>query len=77
VFEVWPENVEAVELYLQAQWVIAAGMGAVIFVGLNYPALETLLRMRRVPRAGRDRLFAELQVMEGAARKVLNRKRDD
>lgn len=62
-FEVWPENWEAIEMWLrmQTQWRTSAG-GA---VGLDYSVLAWLFKMYPVedPRA----LLEDLQIMEGAA----------
>lgn len=74
VLDVWPENVEAVELFfaVQTQWRLVAGFGTVIYHGLDYTAVEAAMRMRRT--RDRARLFAQLQVMEAAAMSVLNRR---
>lgn len=71
----WPEHVEALELFMvvSGQWRVAAGF-AVFFVGLDYSAVEAAMNMRGVKRAERQRLFAEVRVMESAALKMLNRK---
>jgi hypothetical protein len=78
VFHVWPEHVEAVELFcaLATQWRVAAGFGGVMFLGLHYPAVESAMRLRGVKPKDRARLFAELRVMEAAAAAELNRRRD-
>lgn len=76
-FEVWEENVRAVELFcvLGAQWrTLSGGMGPPQFLGLDYAAVEAVMRMRRVPAAERGALFEDLRVMEAAARKELNAK---
>ncbi len=65
-FELWPEHVPAVELFyaVQTQWrVLPSGH----FQGLDYPAVESLMRMRRYPVKQRAALLAELQIMELAA----------
>jgi hypothetical protein len=75
---VWPEHVEAVELFcaLATQWRVAVGFGGVMFLGLDYAALEAVMRLRGVRPKDRARLFGQLRVMEAAAAAVLNRGRD-
>ncbi len=69
----WPENWPAVELFLACatQWRVDGMSGAVL--GLDYQGVEALMRIRRV----RDRaaLFDDLQIMERAALRALNRRR--
>jgi hypothetical protein len=78
VFEVWPENVQAVELFslVASQWRAVAGFAGARFLGLDYAAIEAVMRMRNVRTKERGRLFDDLRVMEGAALAELNRKRD-
>lgn len=77
-FEVWPENMEAVELFcvLANQWRAIAGFAAVRFLGLDYAAVEAVMRMRNVRQKDRARLFSDIRVMEAAALGELNRKRN-
>ncbi len=77
VFYVWPENVQAVELFcvLANQWRVVAGFTQMRFLGLDYVAMEAVMRMRGVKRSDQARLLAELRVMEDAAARELNRKR--
>lgn len=69
-FPVWPENWEAVILFtrLSTQWLVSAN-GVVL--GLNYPGVETVLRLAQVKQPGK--IFEQLQTMELAARAELNR----
>lgn len=64
----WPENVEALGLFLalQTQWRVASGMGGVMRTGLDYGAIAPTLRMLGLPRARERELFEALQVMESA-----------
>lgn len=70
----WPENWEALELFLalQTQWRVTATMAGLYYVGLDYSAAEALLRVRRAK--NRPQLVADLQVIEYAALKGLNRR---
>ncbi|WP_416046676.1 DUF1799 domain-containing protein [Cupriavidus basilensis] len=63
--EVWPDNVQAFEVFGQmgTQWRV--GMGGAI--GLDYGALPFVLRMSRVPRDQWAPVFEGIRVMENAA----------
>lgn len=72
--EVWPEHVDACLLFcsVSTQWRV--GMGGA--TGLDYPAVfATLERQHRDKTdAGRDAIFADLQVIERAALEQMNEK---
>ncbi|WP_353429035.1 DUF1799 domain-containing protein [Paracoccus denitrificans] len=70
-FEVLPPNADALDAWLacQTQWRIAAGMGGIAYLGLDYGAVDVVLRRMRF--ADPDAVLADLLVMEGAALKVL------
>lgn len=72
-FEVWPENWEAVQLFLrvQTQWKIGAFGG---FMGLDYSGVEAAFRMMKVPNT--EEMFDTIQAMEIAALPVLNKSKD-
>lgn len=69
LFPVEHENWNAVMAFqgLFSQWNVS-GTGHVI--GLNYPGVESMMRLNRVPTALRAELFADLQIMERAALQV-------
>lgn len=70
VFEVWPENWRAVQLFcrLETQWHYAPlGLAGAMRTGLRYGALETLLRMASKDVEEQEKLFDQVQVMEHAA----------
>ena len=75
-FEVWPENWPVVALFLDCigQWRVAGGFAGMRYIGLDYSAVEAVMRLREVARADRGELFAGLRVMEAAALKALNRR---
>lgn len=75
-FEVWPENVEAVELFcvLATQWRVVSGLAGERFFGLDYAAVGAVMAMRNVKRRDQARLLSDIRVMEGAALRELNRK---
>lgn len=65
-FEVWTENWQATRVFsrLHTQWQLT-GMGEL--TGLNYPGMESVMRMLGVPRHRWRSLFVSLQIMEAAA----------
>jgi hypothetical protein len=71
-FEIFEENADILMMFLrlQTQWQISAGG----VVGLNYQSAEFLFRITGVENPGD--LLEGLQVMELAALRVLNAKRD-
>ncbi|MBU1816433.1 MAG: DUF1799 domain-containing protein [Gammaproteobacteria bacterium] len=75
VFEVWGPNWPAVKLFyaVQTQWRVVMG-GC---TGLDYSAVfATMDRLfREMDDAGRDALFADLQVMEGVALEEMAKKK--
>ena len=70
-FEVWKENWEAVMMFLrmQTQWNVSMNG----LIGLNYQALETLIRLYYVKEP--VELFEKVQVIERAALVKMNSKR--
>lgn len=71
VCEVWPENRQALEVFLalQTQWRTGA-LGGVL--GLDYTALEAVLRMMQV--TDQPTMFEDMQIMERAALEELSKK---
>lgn len=75
IFEVWPENWPALELFVacRRQWSYGA-MGGVL--GLRAEGVEVVMRMKRVPLKEQWPLFEDLQAMADEALTVLNKKHD-
>ncbi len=80
-YEVWADNVESVEIFLglATQWrtvvVQPGGIAAapmVLMVGLEYAALESVLRLRGVPPERHAAVFDDIQLMERAALEVMH-----
>jgi hypothetical protein len=71
--DVWPENVQAVKVFISmdTQWRVGTG-GA---IGLDYNALPAVLRMSRVPRTDWPDVFECIRVLEGAALKTMMEQR--
>ncbi|WP_288379839.1 DUF1799 domain-containing protein [uncultured Massilia sp.] len=68
--EIWPENLQAYEVFnaLATQWQFRpAGMALAPPTGLNYLAVETVLRLQRIRRAEWPQLFDDIRVMEQQA----------
>lgn len=70
-FEVMLVNADALTAWIavETQWRIAAGAGGIQWLGLDYPAVDVVLRRGRFDDP--DAVFGDLQVMEGAALDVL------
>lgn len=70
-FVVMPCNWDSVCTFLncETQWVVAVSMAGLIWWGLDYKAVDVVLRRTKV--ADADAVFADLQLMEGAALDVL------
>lgn len=73
LFEVWPENVETVSVFLrlQTQWVLG-GMGG--FIGLNYQSVAAVLDLLEIEK--KAEVFEGVQVMERTALRILNARKD-
>ncbi len=62
--ELWPENAAIVAVFgeMGTQW--RHGMGGI--TGLDYGALEAVLRVRRIPRAEWQEIWSGVRAMERA-----------
>ena len=69
---VWEENWNSVLFFFacSTQWIVGMGGRA----GLNYPGVESAMRINGIKQKDRKALFADLQTMEFAALEVLNKK---
>ena len=70
-FEVWPDNLPAVAIFLRCQTQWRTTMAGVC--GLDYSAVEWLFRLYEVE--DQPTVLENLQVMEAAAVKILNKER--
>lgn len=63
--ELWPDTEPAAHLFieLQTQW----RWGPVGPTGLDYAAVESVMRLKAIPRADRADLLGDLRVMEDEA----------
>lgn len=71
-FEIMGPNAAALRAWLacETQWRVAAGMGGIVWLGLDYSAVDVVLR-----RGGfADGVFADLMVMETEALSVFGEK---
>ncbi len=73
-FHVFEENWLAVTSFctLATQWKLLLGAADVLYVGLDYGAVETVFRLEQVPAGEWRSLFQDLRVMERAALPLLN-----
>lgn len=76
LLEIWEENWETVMCFLSlsTQWrrEIPAMAGTMIWHGLDYPAVESTIRLMGYWQK-RTEIFEGLQIMEQAALKLLNK----
>lgn len=76
-FQVWPENWKAVQLFLalSTQWRLVSlstmASARILQTGLDYSAVEPVMRLMRVKPRRRAALFEQLQVMEQAVLDVV------
>lgn len=72
--EVWPENWPAVCLFLACttQWRIESRPDSNLPIGLDYPAVEAVMRIHEVSDC--KAMFAQIQIMELAALQEFRRK---
>ncbi|HSH98881.1 MAG: DUF1799 domain-containing protein [Methylophilaceae bacterium] len=68
LLEVWPENLEVINMFLSLQTQWRSDMNGL--TGLDYAGVECALRMHEV--SNPKQMFIEIQSMEGAALKELN-----
>jgi hypothetical protein len=73
-FHVWEDNWEVVCVFidLATQWQVISGMGGVAYQGVNYLALEAVLRLRQIEPVLWPDLFQGIRIMERAALPLLN-----
>lgn len=73
-FPIWHDNLAALEVFLacHTQWRILTGGDKPYYQGLRYLEVEAVMRIKRVK--DKTAVFADVQVMEEAAREVLNEK---
>ena len=66
-FGIMGQNSAALQIWLacETQWRVAAGMGGITWLGLDYNAVDVVLRRSGIDCA--DQVFADLMVMESAA----------
>jgi hypothetical protein len=73
--EVLPENWKTLQIFLQCQtqWRIIAGMAGAFYQGLDYPSVESVLRMTVKPK-NHAKTFRGLQLIEAGALETINKK---
>lgn len=72
---VWPDCWASFECFaaMQTQW----RTGMVGATGLDYVALEPVMRLQGIPKADRNSTFEDVRVMEMAALAVMQERRSD
>lgn len=73
-FELWPEHVEAFEVFhaCRTQWRVAVGFGGAWYQGLDFTAVDVAMRCLGIPSERHREVFGQLQVMEDEGVKLLN-----
>nr|WP_267874973.1 DUF1799 domain-containing protein [Massilia eburnea] len=73
-FLVFEDNWQAVCTFcaLATQWKLVAGAADLLYVGLDYGAIEMVFRLEQVPAADWRALFHDLRLMEREALPLLN-----
>jgi len=76
VFEVWPENWQASQIFLRCgrAWDIVIGPGGAFYQGVRPESVESVMRVSHIPPREREALLDDVLVMAAAAAEVLNRK---
>jgi hypothetical protein len=71
-FEIWQDNVVTLEVFLacRSQWRILAGFDRAVYLGLDYPGVEVV--MRQLNFTENKTMFDDIQHMEWAALAVFN-----
>lgn len=71
--EIMAQNVTSFRVWMacQTQWRVAAGLGGIVWLGLDYPAVDVVLRRSAVENA--DEVFADLMEMEAEALDVFGK----
>lgn len=74
-FEVLADNWDSLLFFLdlRTQWNVVAGMAGERITGLNYQAVESIMRIKQIKQKDKLELFRDLQVMESAALDVMNK----
>ncbi|WP_336606095.1 DUF1799 domain-containing protein [Chromohalobacter sp. TMW 2.2271] len=72
--ELWPEHREAFETFCACatQWRVIAGMGGAIHQGIDYTALESVMRMRGIEDQAAS--FEQIRLIESGALGVINKR---
>ncbi|WIX35064.1 DUF1799 domain-containing protein [Salinicola sp. JS01] len=72
--QLWPEHREAYEIFgaCATQWRVIAGVGNAIHQGIDYTALESVMRMRGVEDTAAR--FEQIRHIEAGALGVINKR---
>lgn len=75
-FYVHPSNWQAFQVFeaCQTQWRLVVGMGGVVYQGLDYPAVLSVLDAWGVKK--RTKVFEQVRSLEAGALSVLNERED-
>lgn len=75
--QVWPQHWHAVNVFagMATQWRVVAGMAGLLYLGLDYAALQPVLQEHEAIAHAQPmrQLMPQLRTLESAAREELNR----
>lgn len=73
-FELWEECVPAAEVFwlCRRQWRYGVGLSRVVYLGLDFSAVDVAMRRLEVPIARQREVMLQLRIMEDEAVAVLN-----
>lgn len=69
-FEIMAQNTATFRVWMacETQWRVASGLGGMVWLGLDYNAVDVVLRRRHIENG--DEVFADLMEMEAEALNV-------
>jgi hypothetical protein len=69
--EVWPENLNTVNTFIAmaTQWRVAMGG----YTGLDYAALESVMRLIKIPEDEQREVFEGIRIMESVALEIIGK----
>ncbi|UBU50403.1 DUF1799 domain-containing protein [Cobetia amphilecti] len=72
VYELWEEHLTALDVFLscRTQWRVISGMSGAHHQGLDYSALESVMRMKAIEDPGGT--LVQIQHIEAGALEVMN-----
>lgn len=75
-FDLWPEHAKAWDVYLgcRTQWVKTVWPTGMVWEGLDYSAVDVVMRRYKVPAEREEDVFLQLQVLEDETLRIRNKR---